>query len=259
MNNCGYSIESVWLDRTENPKFIGEKFIATLNSLSRGNQIFRNWGVSDVPESHDLAALEDAHNISLDQASENITDFVKGHIHYYEDTNQLDKDFGYDLLAFNNFEEDENTNPKDLIVAITAGAKFKNRANFMAGGYWMEPDPSVVTFPIFSLAIRTLIRIWAPTWANARAGGWNDAAGSIPSAYKALWGQHFLAPWMSYLSAPLAEGLHPPPDILAERLSDGGLLMIATEDRLDPTNPEHMRRAKLLADIMLQRVPQNVW
>ncbi len=34
---------------------------------------------------------------------------------------------------------------------------------------------------------------------------------------------------------------------------DGGLLMTATEERLDPTNPEHLERARILAEIMIAR------
>ncbi len=33
--------------------------------------------------------------------------------------------------------------------------------------------------------------------------------------------------------------------------------MIATTDRLDPTEADHMRRAKLLADILTERFPAS--
>jgi hypothetical protein len=59
--------------------------------------------------------------------------------------------------------------------------------------------------------------------------------------------------WLSYLSAPLAAGLEPPADILSERTPDGGLLMIAAEERLDPANPDHMRRSRIIAEIMIAR------
>jgi hypothetical protein len=36
-----------------------------------------------------------------------------------------------------------------------------------------------------------------------------------------------------------------------ERTPDGGLLMIATEDRLDPANPEHLRAARVIAETMI--------
>jgi hypothetical protein len=59
--------------------------------------------------------------------------------------------------------------------------------------------------------------------------------------------------WMAYLSTPLASDLILPPEIQTERLPDGGLLMIATEERLDPTNPEHVRRARTLAETLIER------
>lgn len=60
-------------------------------------------------------------------------------------------------------------------------------------------------------------------------------------------------PWIAYLCAERLEGLELPPDVLAEPTRDGGLLMIAAEERLDPANPAHMARSKLIAEIMIER------
>ena len=53
-----------------------------------------------------------------------------------------------------------------------------------------------------------------------------------------------------------------PEEILTERTPDGGLLMIAAEERLDPTNPDHLRRSRILAETMIAhsgepRAPQS--
>jgi hypothetical protein len=69
----------------------------------------------------------------------------------------------------------------------------------------------------------------------------------------------FHIPWIAYLSAPLAAGLELPPEIPTERTPDGGLLMIAAEERLDPTNPEHLRRARILAETMIARTGHSSW
>jgi len=61
----------------------------------------------------------------------------------------------------------------------------------------------------------------------------------------------FHIPWIGYLSASLSTGVKLPPEIATERTGDGGLLMIATDDRLDPANPEHLRRARIVADTMI--------
>jgi hypothetical protein len=61
----------------------------------------------------------------------------------------------------------------------------------------------------------------------------------------------FHVPWIAYLSAERAAGATLAREILTERTPDGGLLMTATEERLDPTNPEHARRARILAESMI--------
>lgn len=81
----------------------------------------------------------------------------------------------------------------------------------------------------------------------------------MPPAYGALYSQPLLVPWMAYLPGPLADDLQAPADIRVERLDDGGLIMIATTDRLDPTNADHMRRAKLLADVLTERLPASYY
>jgi hypothetical protein len=49
----------------------------------------------------------------------------------------------------------------------------------------------------------------------------------------------------------------PYPEILTERTPEGELLMSATEDRLDPTVPDHWRRARMIAEIMVARKPDS--
>ena len=63
----------------------------------------------------------------------------------------------------------------------------------------------------------------------------------------------FHIPWIAYLSAEYAAGVALPCDILTERTPDGGLLMSATTARLDPDNPEHVRRARIIAETMIAR------
>jgi hypothetical protein len=63
----------------------------------------------------------------------------------------------------------------------------------------------------------------------------------------------FHIPWLAYLSAHLAAGIELPAEIKTERTPDGGLLMIAAEALLEPTDPEHLKRSRVLADIMIAR------
>ena len=69
----------------------------------------------------------------------------------------------------------------------------------------------------------------------------------------------FHAPWVAYLSAPLAVGVELPREIITEHTPDGGLLMVATTERLDPENPEHLRRARLILETMLARTGYSTY
>lgn len=61
-------------------------------------------------------------------------------------------------------------------------------------------------------------------------------------------------PSFAYLSEPLAAGsVVRPSDLITERMPDGGLLMTATEERLDPSDPEHLGRARILAETVIAR------
>jgi hypothetical protein len=64
-------------------------------------------------------------------------------------------------------------------------------------------------------------------------------------------------PWMSYLSAERAAKVSVPAAIVTERTAHGGLLMIAAETRLDPQNPEHMKRSRVLAEIMIEHAGES--
>jgi hypothetical protein len=63
----------------------------------------------------------------------------------------------------------------------------------------------------------------------------------------------FHIPWIAYLGPSLLDGALSLPDIKTENTPDGCLLMTATEERLDPTNPEHLHRARILAETMIAR------
>ena len=117
----------------------------------------------------------------------------------------------------------------------------------------MLPDPAVVTYPVFKAALLAINAIWPPAWACAYAFRMDyDKVPLFPGAALFPYSR-FHIPWLAYLSAPLAAGIELPPEIKSERSPDNGLLMIAADARLEPTAPEHLRRARILAQTMIAR------
>ena len=156
-----------------------------------------------------------------------------------------------------------------ISLRIHAGGTKKGDISLRTGEWNVLPDPSIVTYPIFKAALLAINAIWLPPWACAYAFRSNTV--KVPEIFPGgLQGYRlerlplipseptfpasdFHIPWLAYLSAPLAGGLDLPAEILTERTPDGGLLMIAAEERLEPTNPEHLRRARILAETMIAR------
>ena len=60
--------------------------------------------------------------------------------------------------------------------------------------------------------------------------------------------------WMTYLAAPYAARIAWPRRAICERLADGGLLMLATEDTFDADDPAHLAAA---LDIEAAQAPLN--
>jgi hypothetical protein len=124
-----------------------------------------------------------------------------------------------------------------------------------------------VTYPLFKAALLAANKIWCAPWACAQAFRCGSISVPIEFAPGVMATQIkgvtqvpvdptypysiFHIPWIAYLSAEYAAGVTPPRDILVERTPDGGLLMSATADRLDPMNPEHARRARVIAEVMI--------
>jgi hypothetical protein len=55
---------------------------------------------------------------------------------------------------------------------------------------------------------------------------------------------------MTYLSAPLAAQITPPPGVICEQIKGGGLLLIATEESFDASNPSHLGAARKIRDAL---------
>jgi hypothetical protein len=178
-------------------------------------------------------------------------------------------DDGYHAMATTR----EIGGPRVANVILNAGGQ-------RDGDVWLEfgdnpaPDLTIVTYPLFKAALLAINTVWRAPWTCAEA--FRSGAISVPGVeiVPGLIGTRidsveqvpldptfpysiFQIPWIAYLSAEHAAGITLPRDILTERTPDGGLLMSATTERLDPDNPEHVRRARMIAEVMIARMGAN--
>jgi hypothetical protein len=235
----------------ETPASIGAKFVESLDALNAIDPvIFGDWQVMDFPARS---------SFSLEVARARITSIIERNVSR-GDLGDPTPVYGYTANAF--------TQPvaksRRVCLWIMAGGIEKSQNYLKTGDWKVFPDPAIVTYPLFKAALLAIHSIWSAPWACAQAFRSNTVKVPVhegrgyrlerapmipadPTFSESIY--HF--PWIAYLSAPLAAGVELPPEIQTETTVDGGLLMTATEERLDPDVPEHARRARILAETLI--------
>lgn len=235
-----YSIRSAPPVGAESSSTLGAKFLDSLDALNRIDPtIFTNWQVMDFPASA---------SIPLAAARPRIGAIVEANI-TRDDHGKPSPHYGYSCVAFT----DNAAKSRNAALQIKAGGKDKGHIMLETGGYKVAPDPSILTYPFFRAALFAINATWSPPWSCAQAFRVDYHEVALYPGAPLFPYSRFHIPWIAYLSASLAGDVKLPPEILTERPPDGGLLMTATDDRLDPTNPEHLRRARLLAEALITR------
>jgi hypothetical protein len=234
-----YNIRFDFPRRSESAGVVAEKFLTTLDSLSRTDALFTDWkiinsrGRSSRPLAEVRAELPAivTRNVARD------------------DEGPAPEEGYHASASVGKFDD-----PKSATFRVRAGGRLENYGNFQFGSWRVRPDLAIVTYARYRAALLAVNAAWQPTWSCAYAFKSDYYESPLVPGVPLFPYSRFHIPWIAYLSAPLASGTPtPPPGIRAERAPDGGLLMTTTEERLDPTNPEHLRRARLLAETMIAR------
>lgn len=254
-----YFIRSGWPERVEASAAIGAKFVKTLDALSGIDSIFATWVLFDK-----LFDTLSVTTLSLARARSRISEIVENNVTRNE--------FGEVSLARGyhaNARAGEFRHPRSVKLSVTAGGRYENGTKLEFGEYDVAPDLAIVRYPLFKTALLAINEIWQAPWACAQA--FRSGAVSVPTTeFGGVRGFRidsvaqapddpsfpysiFHIPWIAYLSPELAVGLKVTSEILTEHLPDGGLLMSVTTERFDPTNLESFRRARIVAEIMIER------
>jgi hypothetical protein len=239
MTDYIYQIYSEWPGLTETPVEVGRKFLQALDAFDRIDPVFGDWGTLDdemEATCQPIAPLRP-----------NFTAFVEANV-ARDDWDQPDPDRGYLLFASTHVPPWPKT-PSTLTFLAWAGARSTNHSSLSIGSKGIPADLAIVTYPLFKSALLAMLAIWPAPTARAYCFSWGQKAPTAPGEPPFPGGGRM--PWLAYFNAERAARFVPPHDILTERTPDGGLLMIATEARLDPTNAAHMKQSRRLAEIML--------
>lgn len=233
-----YSICSASGADAESGSTLGAKLLKNLDALNRIDPtIFTNWEIMDFPTSA---------SVPLAAARPRIGAIVEANI-TRDDHGQPSPYYGYSCVAFT----DNAVKSRNATLRIEAGGRAEGSIWLQTGSYKVAPDPSILTYPLFRAALLAINATWSPPWSCAHAFKVDYYEAALFPGAPLFPYSRFHIPWIAYLSAPLAADVLLPAEIQTERNPDGGLLMTVTEDRLDPTNPDHLRRARVLAETLI--------
>jgi hypothetical protein len=167
-----------------------------------------------------------------------------------DDYGRSEPAYGYSAVALST----SDAASRQVSFSVDTGAtQHEGKIELRAGDFMVPPDPKIVTYPLFRAALLAINEIWLSPWACAQAFKASyDEAPLFPGAALFPYSQ-FHIPWIAYLGPSLLRGFAQPPDLKTERTPDGGVLMSAIEERLDPTNPERLRRARVLTDVLIRQ------
>jgi len=257
VGNLTYEIHSAWPGRPEAVAEIGKRFVRMLGLFELLHPSFRNWMTpSAAPVDWEDPDEPPAEIIAIASLGRDLAPWVIANTKR-DDWCKPDPDEGYWLFARNDDPADASGADK-VSVFICAGNKSVDHGSFEIGSEVSPPNPALVTYPIYKGALLAILSVWSPPWANVRCSIWGHKPTSPPGLPPFPY-SGFQMPWISYLCAERAAKLGPLPDLVTERTPDGGLLISATTDRFDPTNVQHTRASRQMAQIMIEHGGNPNW
>ncbi len=225
---------------------IGRAFLHALDTFETINPLLRGWGYFDmenIPRGVSIASLRPK-----------FTEFVEAHVDTGDDSEKPgppSPEEGYTVYASNDYRPNGMATDHSVQFLVHAGSQFRNAWSFSIGSRNVAADLSLITYSLYRSVLLTALEIWPAPWAHASAAIWSElpaqASGDPSFPYSG-----YQLPWISYLCAERAAAVDVPPEVITERTPDGGLFMIAAEERLDPRNHAHMRASKAIAEIMIK-------
>jgi Immunity protein 52 len=233
-----YNIRFDFPRQPESAAAVAEKFLKTLDSLSSIDALFTDWRIID-PHGRSSRPLAEVRPQVPAIVARNVV----------RDEEGPSPEEGYHASASVGIFED----PRSAGFSVRAGGKLDNYGKLEFGSWRVTPDPAIVIYPRYRAALLAINAQWRPIWACATVFNMDYYESPLVPGAPLFPNTRYHIPWIGYLSAPLATALQLPADIRSERTPDGGVLLTATEERLDPTDPEHLRRARIVAETMIAR------
>lgn len=220
-------VNAAWGPRTESPRQIASRWLRLFPRLGEIHPAFREWWDSTVWTSIIPMPLE-----SDDMAERIIWVGAAGNPDFDRTV------WGYRLGARSTSREEWGVQYATVDALIGGDADYINRVVSIHSDQGMVPDPDVFNFRSLRAMLLALAEVFDADCGSVE----REDLTSLAPNYEAG-AAHISPAWLAYVAPRFVPLVTPPPTATVEIRSDGGLLMAATTDTLDISNPAHVRAA----------------
>jgi hypothetical protein len=230
MNKTKYEFIARWGARKEDPQSCGARLAVMLRALASVHPAFARWneqGRTPAEWNRPFCSMPP-------QAGELAKQFAR-----HPEQRVAGRERGYSVAAWNGREND----PHGAAFMVAAGDGNQWAPNPFANSVDVDLDArcsenaDLVNAEGMCGILLAVIAGWDPD--SAEVMDRKQLSCLAPGEHL----PHFRAGWMSYVGPRYAPHVVPPPQVISERVPGGGLLMLATREPFDISNPVHRASA----------------
>jgi len=221
-----FATQAFWGPRRETPAALAARLINMLDRLKAVDPVFDGWLWTD----------EDDRTIAFEEIKRDLPAAIDAKITRDDDGDPEPID-GYRFYVYNSVKEAS----RELTVNVHAGcwsdSDLISNDVRVSTDWYVDPDPAIITFPIFKGAVLATAETFDAMWSTA----YSDDLMKLWDGRDPI---HYRLGWISYVGPRFAHLITPPPSAIVERRPNGGLLMAATDEPFSVSNPAHLAAAR---------------
>ncbi len=231
MSGVRYRLFARWKNRRESPEACARRLAKMLKELSAAHVAFGPWFTKEKKEGQAKLPGQPL-PANIDDLAATFAGATGR-----KDTGALWPELGYHVMMWSTLGS-----PLSVILTVWPGQYDDMRA--MPNHVDLEFQPlesaneGLLTCRVLRSVLLSAVSAWEPDWGGV--SNWEYWGVRFPPPQPL---PNFLSGWMTYLSAPYARRIIPPPSAIAEPVAGGGILMIATNDPFTVDNPQHVAAA----------------
>ena len=219
-----FEADSFWGPRRETPAALAARFVDLLDRLKAVDPVFDGWLWTDKNDQ----------TVAFEEIKRELPTEIAAKISR-DDDGDPDPIYGYRFYVYNSIEDQ----PRGLSISVHGGcwsdSDLITNDVRISTDWYVDPDPAIITFPIFKGAVLATAETFDAMWGTAYSHDLMEL-GRRPSYYRLA--------WISYVGPRFAHLITPPASAIVERRPNGGLLMAATDEPFSVSNPAHVAAAR---------------